>query len=238
MRHYLLALILIISVSITVIMPAWLDRTSSIWGVSDRVTGTSAEVSRLSEANKILEKKNRELIQSERALRKKNRELIQNERALKEKKKLIAEISQRIGRRTAIMAARNVAAAPVEAIPVIGTWVIIAVTNLEIYDACQTMKDLDIVKALAGNSDNVGNKKICSLKVPNKSEIFNSIKNSPAEAWAKISSFKVDLPSWKNIIDRHKLLWKMVQTIAPYWERFSKADQSEEKQSSGHDDAR
>jgi copper chaperone CopZ len=120
-------------------------------------------------------------------------------------KKLLGEAvedtSERVARRTAVGATRNVAATFGEAIPVIGIGVVVAATAWELKDACDTMKDLhELGVALdpsKANSEEVS--EVCGLKVPSKEEIWAKVKASPGEAWAKAKEAVPELPEMPKI---------------------------------------
>ena len=100
-------------------------------------------------------------------------------------KKAVAQTSEQIGKRSARSAARNVASMPGEAIPWIGTAVIVGVTSLEIRDLCLTMKDMTELQrafdpSFTTNDDDL---KVCAVKVPPKEEIMAAVKASPSKAW-------------------------------------------------------
>jgi hypothetical protein len=100
-------------------------------------------------------------------------------------KKAVAQTSEQIGKRSARSAARNIASMPGEAIPWIGTAVIVGVTSMEVRDLCLTMKDMiELQRAfdpsLTTNDDDL---KVCAVTVPPKEEIMAAVKASPSKAW-------------------------------------------------------
>jgi hypothetical protein len=121
------------------------------------------------------------------------------------KKKLLGDAVQdtteRVARRTAVGASRNVASTFGEAIPVVGIAVVVAATAWELKDACATMKDLhelDVaIDPTRANSGDVS--EVCGLKVPSKGEIWAKVKASPGEAWAKAKAALPDLPEMPKV---------------------------------------
>ena len=95
------------------------------------------------------------------------------------------QTSEQIGKRSARSAARNVASMPGEAIPWIGTAVIVGVTSLEIRDLCLTMKDMTELQRAFDPSFTISDDdlKVCAVKVPPKEEIMAAVKASPSKAW-------------------------------------------------------
>ena len=113
-------------------------------------------------------------------------------------KKAVAQTSEQIGKRSARSAARNVASMPGEAIPWIGTAVIVGVTSLEIRDLCLTMKDMtELQRAFDPSfSKNDADLEVCAVSVPPKEEIMAAVKASPSKAW---EAAKEATPSLEDI---------------------------------------
>ena len=109
-------------------------------------------------------------------------------------KKAVSQITKRITRRTIVGVGRNITAAYAEAIPVYGVAVILGVTSWELYDACQTMKDMDEIIRSMDIHDTVEKDKACGVEVPSKEEIFKAIKSSPGKVLASVREFGVDIP--------------------------------------------
>ena len=76
---------------------------------------------------------------------------------------------------------------PGEAIPWLGTSVIVGVTALELYDLCATIKDMNELKNAFNPSASTSDEEltVCSLEVPSKEDILLAVKNSPSAAWEK-----------------------------------------------------
>ena len=110
-------------------------------------------------------------------------------------------MSNRIATRTAKGALRNVASVPAEAIPYIGIPVIIAVTGLEIYDACATMEDIKEINRVLNTVTT------CGIKVPDKDTVMKTIQNSPKAAYESAMSLDISLPSWSKVTATTKRAW-------------------------------
>jgi len=108
----------------------------------------------------------------------------------------VEETTQRVTRRTAAGATRNVAATFGEAIPVIGVGVVVAATAWELKDACDTMKDLhELEVALDPAKANYASvQEVCGLRVPSKEEIWDLVKSSPGAAWQMAKDAMPELP--------------------------------------------
>ena len=116
-------------------------------------------------------------------------------------KKAVAHTSEQIGKRSSRSAARNVASMPGEAIPWIGTAVIVGVTSLEIRDLCLTMKDMTELQrafdpSFKANEDDL---EVCAIKVPSKEEIIAAVKASPGKAWEAAKKATPNLEDIKNM---------------------------------------
>lgn len=113
----------------------------------------------------------------------------------------VEETADKIGKRSVKSATRNVSSMPGEAIPWLGTAVIVGVTALELYDLCETMKDMTELKrafdpTLTTNADEL---EVCAIKVPPKEEIIEAVKNSPEMAWKQAKSLTPSLDELKTM---------------------------------------
>ena len=66
------------------------------------------------------------------------------------------------------------AALPAEAVPYLGVGVTLAVTSLDIYDACTTMKEINGLLVMLGQGQE--NADFCGTKVPTLEEVLKSAK--------------------------------------------------------------
>lgn len=66
-------------------------------------------------------------------------------------KKKVSAIAKRITTRTARNAAVNISSIPAEAIPYLGVGMVVAVTTMDIYDACESMKDISQMMNIMGS---------------------------------------------------------------------------------------
>lgn len=122
---------------------------------------------------------------------------------------IVNEVTGSVRLRTARVASANVGSMAGEGIPVWGIAVIVGATSLEIYSACDTMKDMhDLEVALLPDapptSDDVT--EVCGLAIPTAAELWTMIKSSPSAAWDAASEFISSLPdhnfnmsSWLSI---------------------------------------
>lgn len=86
--------------------------------------------------------------------------------ALKKLKIGSKKITKRIAKRTVRNISANVAALSGEVVPVVGSALVISITAMDVYDACQDMKDLDELQSLLSLDDvNQDTKKVCGIKL-------------------------------------------------------------------------
>jgi hypothetical protein len=121
------------------------------------------------------------------------------------RKKLVSEAveqtTQRVTKRTAAGATRNVAATFGEAVPVIGVGVVVAATAWELKDACDTMKDLHELEVALNpeKANDASVQEVCGLRVPSKEEIWAKVKASPGAAWQMAKDAMPELPELPSI---------------------------------------
>ena len=102
---------------------------------------------------------------------------------------------------------RSVASIPAEAIPYIGPFTIVAVTGLEIKDACATMEDLRELNGLLDTGEDIDTGTVCGLDVPDLGTVIDKVKKSPKAAYESARSFDVPLPSWSDVNAIIKRAW-------------------------------
>jgi len=87
---------------------------------------------------------------------------------------LAKETVATVNKRLAKGIARNIAALPSEAVPFVGIAVMVASTTLDVYDACQTMKDFNVLLNMLGQGEE--NPELCGKRVPTVDEVKASAK--------------------------------------------------------------
>lgn len=91
-----------------------------------------------------------------------------------------------ISKRAVKTSSRSIGSMAGEAIPYLGTAIIVGVTTLELKDLCDTIKDLNELKRSFNpeveNSEDQTT--VCSMKVPTAGELWEIAKASPELAWA------------------------------------------------------
>ena len=108
-----------------------------------------------------------------------NREVVDKHEELKRVSQLkatsVKKVSSRLAVRSARSASRNVSASAAEAIPWIGAAIVVAEVGWDVYDACETMKDVNELNRIFGN-DPEDQSKVCGMKVPTKDELLSTVK--------------------------------------------------------------
>lgn len=91
---------------------------------------------------------------------------------------------------------RNTAALPAESVPYLGIGVTLAVTTLDLYDACSTMSDINSLLKMMGQGEEEDD--LCGRKLPTKAEIISTIntdwKKSADEISDEADKEKVPMP--------------------------------------------
>ena len=110
----------------------------------------------------------------------------------KQAKATVAAVHQRLAKGVS----RNVAALPSESIPYLGLGVTLAVTSLDIYDACQTMKDFNDLLRMMGQGEEKPD--LCGQKVPTVDQVLASTKAEWRSSVQRVTddakAFKVAVP--------------------------------------------
>jgi hypothetical protein len=78
---------------------------------------------------------------------------------------VVKRVSTRIGRRTVANAAKNASSFAAEVVPAVGTAVILTVTLSDIYDDCQTLKDLNELN-ITFDHEKEDDTVVCGMEVP------------------------------------------------------------------------
>ena len=132
----------------------------------------SDEKSIISASNKSLVEKHAVLEKSQKEIVAKNAELTRTSatRALTVKK-----FSNRLATRSLVNATRNLSSIPAEAIPMVGIAVVIGVTAWDLYDACETLKDLNELNTAFGHQQE-DSSKVCGMKVPTKKQVMDQVR--------------------------------------------------------------
>ena len=110
----------------------------------------------------------------------------------KQAKATVAAVHQRLAKGVS----RNVSALPAESIPYMGLGVTLAVTSLDIYDACQTMKDFNGLLRMMGQGEE--NPELCGQRVPTVDQVLSSAKTE-----------------WRNSVQRVEEESKAIKFSAP-----------------------
>jgi len=149
------------------------------------------------------------VIEAERAAITKVRDEIQEKTA--RRAAATTSFANKVSVRTVKNVSRNVASMAAEALPYVGIGVMVGITALDIKDACDTLKDMNELKAafdLPKEDESV----VCRMKVPTVQDVLTSIKTtgqtvyktaaeSINQAGGAIMSVEVPSVSWGQIRD-------------------------------------
>lgn len=105
--------------------------------------------------------------------------------AKNEMREAVFGVSERVERRLTRTATRETAAMAGESLPFWGVAVITTATALELHDMCQTIVDMNELRAVFDPSAPVSADQltVCGMEVPSRQELLQSISESPANAW-------------------------------------------------------
>jgi hypothetical protein len=118
-------------------------------------------------------------------------------------------VAGRVRERLAKGVARSVGSVPAESVPYLGVGVILSMTALDLYDACQTMKEFNELLLKLGQGV-VSDEAVCGMKVSTKEEIvanlgttwrksYEDARKAAADAKAQVQIPQLQLPTWSEI---------------------------------------
>lgn len=177
-----------------------LARVLSIGGsaVADRVmaNGPKRQLDRVVKVRTAdLDAKNRQLVQAN-ALQAKELEVAhlrsqklaqQLDMNGKRAKATVAMVHQRLAKGVS----RNLAALPGESVPYLGVGLTLAVTSLDIYDACQTMRDFNSLLVMMGQGEEAPD--LCGQKVPTMEQVLAAAKTEWKTSVQRVATEAQDL---------------------------------------------
>jgi hypothetical protein len=95
-------------------------------------------------------------------------------------------VAQSVKARLARTVVRNQAALPAEAVPYVGVGVAVSVTALDIYDACQTMKDFNTLLVRLGEGE--PDPEFCGTQVPTVQEVMAGVQSRWRESLQQVAA--------------------------------------------------
>ena len=226
MRRTIIGVFLGLSLLLNVLVVSVTSVATAVGGLFEAVTGVASVISVVASDTRRLTREVADLRVKNSAITKKNTALLREVADLRKErlvvyrgnKRLIrdavADTSERVVRRTAIGASRNLSATFGEAIPVAGIAVIVAGTALELNDACSVMQDLhelDVAfnpeKAFGADATEV-----CGMKAPTAEELWEAVKASPGAVWEGVqenipSVPEIDTSTLKSWVPSFELPW-------------------------------
>ena len=116
-------------------------------------------------------------------------------------KDAVNQTADTVTQRAVISSKRNVSSMAGEALPWVGTAVIVGVTALEVNDLCMTIKDMNELKKAFNKDykDDGSELSVCSMKIPGRSVIIDKIKSSPSATWETAKNITPSIEDLKNI---------------------------------------
>jgi hypothetical protein len=125
----------------------------------------------------------------------------------------VNETADLISSRSRNSASREIGSMAGEALPWVGTAVIVGVTTLELRDLCQTITDMNELKRAFDPTlvTDENQRTVCSMEVPSRQELWDATKSSPRRAWQQASAVMPTLDDIRNI-DLSEIDWTAYQT--------------------------
>lgn len=101
---------------------------------------------------------------------------------------VVKTVSQRIEQRSLSAAKRNVASLAGEAIPILGTTLVVGVTAWDIYDLCESLKDMNVINAEIGNTP-IDQQAVCGMTIPKTDQVVTTMTGNWRHAYSTASSY-------------------------------------------------
>ncbi|PKP62172.1 MAG: hypothetical protein CVT86_08320 [Alphaproteobacteria bacterium HGW-Alphaproteobacteria-8] len=79
-----------------------------------------------------------------------------------------------------------------------GVGVIVGATLWEVTDSCEMMKDLHELDVAFNPESEIDGTKVCGLRVPDRAEVWQAIRESPSDAWATAKEYTPQLPDFSE----------------------------------------
>mgnify|MGYP000880665952 CR=1 FL=1 len=151
------------------------DLASNVKDLAERHKKLAAEKEILSTELGNTRKNHQELSVKHQALEQRYVDLDKAKLDMDTKTKLAAKrLSKSVATRTARGAARHVAGAAGESIPVVGTALIAGMLALDIVDGCELLKEInEMNRAVGADIEDEG--KVCGVKVPTQNELATAV---------------------------------------------------------------
>ena len=95
----------------------------------------------------------------------------------------------RLARRTRRVAAKSIAAIPAESIPLIGVAVLIADTGYELFAACESIRDLDVLYTELGMEDETPDDlmhSVCDPQLPEPGQVWGGVVDQVDQWWEEL----------------------------------------------------
>ena len=98
----------------------------------------------------------------------------------------VMKATKRLALRSVTNAARNVSSVFAEAIPVVGTGIMLGVTAWDVIDACDTIKDINELNSVFEHPQE-DSSKVCGMKVPTQQEVLSSVRGNAKAVYQSAS---------------------------------------------------
>ena len=125
----------------------------------------------------------------------------------------VNETADLVSGRARNSASRELGSMAGEALPWVGTAVIVGVTTLELRDLCQTITDMNELKRAFDPTlvPDENQRTVCSMEVPTRQELWEATKSSPQRAWEQASAVMPTMDDLRSN-DLSDIDWAAYQT--------------------------
>lgn len=98
----------------------------------------------------------------------------------------VLKTSNRIAVRALLNTTRNVSSVFAEAIPIVGTGVMLAVTVWDVHDACETLRDINKLNSVFDNPQE-DQTKVCGMNVPTPKQVLEQTKTNSKAVYQAVA---------------------------------------------------
>ena len=131
-------------------------------------------------------------------------------RKLNNVRQVVTSAAERSRKRLVSSVRRSALTAPGKALPYAGTLVVAGLTVWEINDLCATIRDMDEIRRVAGESETKAESRpaLCPVRVPSSEQLLAQIEGSAKKAWEDRKKYIPDLPIWEDIPPSWRDAWQ------------------------------
>ncbi|MGV8805106.1 MAG: hypothetical protein ACWA6Y_09105 [Polaromonas sp.] len=165
----------------TAVSEAAASRILSKSPMAKRQKDVSVAIQKLSQEKNVLVASSQALQARQAMLVKSLQEVEASHSALKRTSEIraaaVLKTSKRVAVRSLVNTTRNVSSVFAEAIPIVGTGVMLAVTVWDVHDACETLKDINELNSVFDHPPE-NQTKVCGMNVPTRKQVLDQTRTN------------------------------------------------------------